>query len=100
MIDGIVIEGTTIVISPSLQKEMLQLIHVGHMGIGKIRERAKDIIVWPGMSKDIANLVSKSHICVENRNSNQKEPRNAPEIPNRPWAIITTVLVHWMGQIS
>lgn len=93
--DGLIMKGERIVIPPSMRSEMLKNIHIGHMGIEKCRKRARDIIFWPCMGKQIADLVSKCAICLENRNSIQKEPLIPSEIPNRPWEIVATDLFTW-----
>lgn len=97
VIDGIVMKGEQIVIPPSLRKEMLQKIHMGHLGIEKCRQRARDVIFWPGMSAQIADLISSCDICLENRNSNQKEPMIPSQVPTLPWEMVATDLFHWEG---
>ena len=91
-VNGIILKGETILIPPSMRREMLEKIHVGHMGIEKCRRRAREIIFWPGMSSEISDLVSKCTTCLEFKNSNQKEPMIPTPIPSRPWEIIATDL--------
>ena len=57
--DGIVFKGENIVVPPSMRPEMLQRIHMGHMGIEKSKQRARDVLFWPGMSKQIEDLVRR-----------------------------------------
>ena len=44
MLDGIVYRGMGIVVPPSLQRSMLQLIHQTHMGIVKSKQRAWEVL--------------------------------------------------------
>ena len=61
----------------------MQQIHSSHLGAYKCKTRARDVLYWPGMSKQIQDMCSKCAVCLEHRKSNQKEPMIAHEIPNR-----------------
>ena len=81
-----------IVIPSALRKEMLAKIHTSHLGIVKCKQRAKDVLFWPGMGRDIEELVSKCDICSQHQPSNPKEPMLSEEIPTRPWESVSTDL--------
>jgi len=49
----IILKGEKVAIPHSLRKEMLDKIHTAHLGIVKSKKRAKDVLFWPGMSRDI-----------------------------------------------
>jgi hypothetical protein len=42
-----------------MRQEMLMRIHTGHMGIQKSKERARDVLYWPGMATEIEDHVSR-----------------------------------------
>ena len=46
--DGIVLKGIQIVVSHKKFQATLQLIHEGHLGLGKCKLRTKDTAYWPG----------------------------------------------------
>ncbi len=96
-IDNIMFRGERILIPKGMREEMLQLIHIGHKGIEKSKQRARYVIVWPGMSSQIADLVSKCARCLELRNSQQKEPMIPSNIPTKPWEKTGTDLFMWNG---
>ena len=48
--DGIVLKGTQIVVPPKKHQASLQLIHEGHLGLGKCKLRAKDTMYWSGLN--------------------------------------------------
>ena len=77
---------------------MLLRIHSGHMGIEKCLTRARDIMFWPKMSTDTTSMVLSCPICLEFRNSNQKEPLVSHEIPDYPWQNVATDLFRLSGQ--
>ena len=95
VMDSIVFKGQRVVIPKSMRNAILEKIHSGHMGIEKSCQRARDILFWPKMTKDITDLVSNCHICLETRNSNPKEPLQSHQIPDRPWQVVASDLFTW-----
>ena len=63
IIDGVIMNGTRIVIPKSLQNEYLICLHTGHFGISKCRARAKSTVYWRGIDKDITNLIDHCDTC-------------------------------------
>ena len=63
-----------IVIPIDERPRLLSLLHLGHSGIGKTRELAKQLYYWPGMSNDIKNLVSSCPACLEHLPSQPSQP--------------------------
>jgi hypothetical protein len=72
-INGIIFKGEKIIIPTSLREEILTKSHAGDMGMEKCKRRAWDILYWPGMCKQIEDIVGKCAICLEQRPSNTKE---------------------------
>ena len=53
-----------IIIPSSLRSDILDKIHAGHQEInGKCRERARESIWWPSLSKQIEDMVSTCPTC-------------------------------------
>ena len=48
--DGIILKGTQQVVTHKTHQATLQLIHEGHLGLGKCKIRAKDTVYWPDMN--------------------------------------------------
>ena len=56
--NDLLLRGSRIIIPPQLQKEVLQRIHNGHLGITKCRERAKQSVWWPRISEELTELIA------------------------------------------
>ena len=76
--------NSRLVIPPTLQKEILDKIHGGHLGISKCRSRASQSVWWIGLSTQLKNIVQFCQKCVEQR-ANHKEPFMQEDFPSRPW---------------
>ena len=92
VMEGLLFKGERIIIPLALRKDMLKRIHVGHMGMVKCKNRAKEVMFWPSMNSQIEDIVSNCPACTEHQRSNPKEPMIAHELPNRPWQHVATDL--------
>lgn len=88
--NGLLVRGDRIVIPFSRRRLILERIHDGHLGISKCRERANQGVWWPGISKDIKDLVSKCRYCTEKRPAQPKEPLLPSTLPERPFQKVGT----------
>ena len=52
---------------------------------------------WPGMNKEITEMVEKCDACQNYQYSNQKEPMVQGQIPEGPWDMVATDLFQWDG---
>jgi len=57
--DDLLLVGEHLIIPASMRNELLQQLHEGHFRIEKCHSRARDILYWPNMMKDITNIVAK-----------------------------------------
>ena len=51
----------------------------------KCKNRTKEVMFWPNMNSQIADILSNCPACTEHQSSNTKEPMIAHELPERPW---------------
>ena len=79
---GLLLKGSRLVIPVAMQKTILGKIHEGHQGITKCRERAKQSVWWPGLSKQIEDLVEKMI---------------PSDVPERPWQTVGSDLFELNG---
>ena len=86
VVDGVLLKGERVVVPESLKAQMLTLIHEGHFGIEKCKRRARDVLYWPNLNKDVYETVSRCDVCQEYIYAQPKEPLTMHERPDRPWA--------------
>lgn len=94
-IDGILFKDEKIIIPCKLRENMIERIHSSHMGVEKSKNRARDLIFWPGMGKAIEAAVEACSVCQKRRSANPREPLLSHAIPERPWQVIGTDLFTW-----
>ena len=87
-VDGLLFKGNKVIVPKSLQPQMLDIIHESHQGIVKSKQRARDLLFWPGMASQIEDKVSKCQVCAQHQKAQAKEPMISSKIPDRPWAKI------------
>ena len=71
--DGLLMLDTWIVIPQSLQLDILDKIHQGHLGITKCKGRAHSTVWWPGITVQVESMCKKCLPCSLNQ-SERKEP--------------------------
>ena len=61
--DDLLLCGSRVVVPEALRGETLEKLHQGHQGIVRCRLRAQTSVWWPGVSKQIADLVKRCPEC-------------------------------------
>ena len=96
--EGILLRGNRIIVPSSMRKEMKARIHEGHLGIERCKTRAREVLFWPGMATEIADMVSRCETCLQSR---KRQPRE-PLIPLPPttdaWSRVACDLFHMSGK--
>ena len=88
VLDGIIYKGLRIVIPPSLRENMLSIVHKTHLGIGKSKQRAREVMYWPNMNNDIDTLISNCAVCAEHQNQQPAEPLKPTATPELPYSMV------------
>jgi len=96
--DGLILKGERIVIPPTLRPEILNTLHKGHLGQEKCLLRARTTVFWPGITKDVTNLVKTCEACQKHQRHNQKQPILQPEPPSYPWQKVSSDLFDYKGK--
>jgi len=96
--EGLIFKGDRIVVPKSRYKTMLQRTHEGHMGMELCKNRAREVIYWPGMNGQIEQMVSSCAVCQKHTRKQTKEPLITHPIPDRPWQNVSSDLFYWAGK--
>ena len=98
MVDnGILFKGERPLIPQVLHQEYIQQLHLGHIGVEATKRRARDIVFWISMGKDIENQLSFCSVCNSTRNHQHKEPMQMYPVPDAPWSLVAADLFDWNG---
>ena len=80
-----ILKDTRILISKSLQPDVLQQLHYAHQGAETCKLRAKGSVFWVNINRDIEEMIKSCAPCQHNQNMNLKGPLIPHEIPQKPW---------------
>ena len=93
--DGILLSDNRLIIPSAWRKDILQKLHIRHRGIEKSKANARMTVFWPGMTKDIEEMVSMCKECMKYRSNQPKIPMQTRYITLLPWKIVESdVLEH------
>jgi transposase InsO family protein len=90
--NGVILKGERLIVPAGMRADMKVKLHHNHSGIQATLRRAREICYWPGMNKDIEEVIAKCNICAQYQAANQKEPLMSSPVPTRPWESIATDL--------
>lgn len=82
---GVIYRGDRIVVPTSLRSDMKNRVHMGHLGLNACLRRARDLIFWPQMSKEITQMIESCGICNAYPRKQSNEPILPHPVPDRPW---------------
>ncbi|KAK3854724.1 hypothetical protein Pcinc_038818 [Petrolisthes cinctipes] len=69
-----IVYGPRLIIPHSLRRETLSRLHESHQGIDRTKRRARQTVYWPGIDRDIENIVSSCQQCRPLLPKQQNEP--------------------------
>ena len=87
-----------IVIPQSLRTKILEIIHHGHQGITKSRQRANGAVWWPGISRDISDMIYHCSHCQTYKTAQRKEPLITSPLPQSPLSKFGVDLLTFEGK--
>ena len=95
--NGILMYQQRIIIPASMRLEILDRIHEGHQGIVKSRRRATTSVWWPGLSRQVEELVKSCRTCIQ-ETKHRPEPLEPSAVPLRPWEKLASDLFELNGK--
>ena len=76
------------VVPQSLQSQMLEKLHEGHLGMSRMKSLARSYIWWPRLDQDITQKVASCAVCQSVQKLPPKAPLHPWEWPQRPWSCL------------
>ena len=83
--EGLVFKGERIVIPQSMRKVVKERLHAAHLGRDSMLRRARELVYWPSMKKEISQIADRCEVCLEAKPQNQKETLTQHEPADQPW---------------
>ena len=86
--DEVLMYNDRVIVPPSLRHRVLQHLHSAHQGISTMEQRARNIVYWPGLSKDIQDIRERCTDCNRNAPSQAATPPLPSPPPSTPFEAI------------
>ena len=83
---GCLLHGTRVVIPQSLQPKILELLHLGHFGMERMKQLARTAVYWPGIDAAIESTSRRCDSCGQHQNKPSKPPIHPWMLPEKPWS--------------
>ena len=78
--------GGRVEIPPAGREPLLWEVHGGHSGVSQMKSLTRSLMQWPGMDRDIEEVVKHCNECQQDRPVPQAAPLHPWSWPSRPWA--------------
>lgn len=83
---GCLLFGSRIVIPDRLREQVLQLLHLGHFGMQRMKQLARSVVYWPHIDVNIEKLCRTCTACAEHQNKPPKPANHPWMLPEKPWS--------------
>ena len=88
VVDDCLINGNRVVIPEAMRKQILDILHLGHFGMQKMKQLAQSAVYWPHIDSQIEDTCRCCTACAEHQNR-PPQPDNHPwMMPEKPWSRI------------
>ena len=85
-INGCLVHGSRVVIPASLRSIVLDLLHLGHFGMQRMKQLARTSVYWPNIDDDIEATCRSCTSCAEHQNKPSKPANHPWMLPEKPWS--------------
>ena len=82
---GCVLWGNRVIIPRNLRKQVLEELHEVHPGMVRMKALARSYVWWPGLDKEIEELVECCGTCQRHQGNPNAAPIHPWEKPSGPW---------------
>ena len=82
---GCILWGSRVVIPVAGRDQALNMLHEGHLGMSRMKSKARSFMWWPKLDLDIERLVKNCSQCQLTRHSPAPAPCQSWDYPPEPW---------------
>ena len=82
---NIILRGSRLIVPQSLRSRVISIAHEGHQGLVKTKQLIREKIWFPGIDKDVKNMIDNCLPCQAVGNANKPAPLRMNELPPAPW---------------
>ena len=93
-IDGVVMKGRCIILPVELKQQVLDQLHLNHMGIEKIKLLVGESVYWVNINTDIDKHIKSCNTWLEFQQTQPKEKKIHHDIRLRPWEVLGADILH------
>jgi RNase H-like domain found in reverse transcriptase/Reverse transcriptase (RNA-dependent DNA polymerase)/Integrase zinc binding domain len=94
--EGLVFKGNSMIVPRNMVPDLLKQLHHGHFGAEKCLNRAKDVVFWLNIRKNVEEYVKKCSVCQQTQRSKPKEKMIVREQPGRPFQEVNVDLFTYL----
>lgn len=93
--DNLVFRGSRLIAPIALQSVLISLVHEGHQGEVRTKQRLRDLYWWPGIDAQVHDAVRRCPICPLNDKTAKSHPAPLQPVPlpDGPWQKVAVDIV-------
>ncbi|CAK9291719.1 unnamed protein product [Gordionus sp. m RMFG-2023] len=80
-----IFKGEQVINPQRLRKKFLSVLQEGHIGLYRMLDTMERYFWWPGVNKDIEEMIFRCNMCMINAPKLPKVKQNYWVQPNKPW---------------
>ncbi|KAG7453524.1 gypsy-16 si [Solea senegalensis] len=82
--DVCVARGLCTVVPSALRARILAMVHEGHLGVVRVKQRCRGLVWWPGIDRDVETMVKDCTACLTSGKTGLPPP---PPLQPLPWPL-------------
>ena len=86
--DDCLINGNRVVIPEAMQPQILDILHLGHFGMQRMKQLVRSAVYWPHIDSQIKDTCRGCVSCAEHQNKPPKPANHPWMMPEKPWSRI------------
>ena len=95
--DGLILKVEALLVPDSKQEHVLRQLYDGHQGITKTNLQAKNVVYWPGMTRDIEQMINSCTTCHQFQAKQCNTSLEKCPTPDHPWQTLASDLLDFDG---